>query len=99
MKQHATSGESAVDAGFVAVKVARVSAARSISWPRAAAIGIGVSLALAVLLLWCPHWMLTRLPMVSRGVRVTLATSWIAGVTIAIIWLTARVAAAPAEDP
>lgn len=98
MNEHATSGGSAVDAGFVTVEAVGASSSRPISWARAAIIGLGVSSALAVLLLWCPHWLLTRLPMLSRGVRVGLASGWIAGVTIALIWLAVRLAPPPAED-
>jgi hypothetical protein len=59
---------------------------RRIGWVVAAAIGLGVSVVLALTLLYIPHWMLTKLPALSRGVRVTLATSWIAGATMALLW-------------
>lgn len=59
--------------------------APSIGWPRAVAAAITLSLLLTLLLMVIPHWILTVLPFGSRGVRVTLATGWIAAATVAII--------------
>ncbi len=72
---------------------ARIS--RGIGWPAAVAIGIAVSVFLAVVLLYVPHWMLTRLPFLTRSVRVALATTWMGAVTVALLWAGVRFGRAP----
>jgi hypothetical protein len=48
----------------------------SLGWLRAVLIGLGIALGLAVLLVWVPHLLLTRLTGLERSTRVTIATSW-----------------------
>ena len=48
----------------------------SFGWVRALLSGLGIVIALAVLLVWVPELALTRLTGVGRSGRVTIATAW-----------------------
>ncbi|MCC7054338.1 MAG: hypothetical protein IT355_13810 [Gemmatimonadaceae bacterium] len=49
-----------------------------LSWMRAAGVGAGAFAVLALAFLFVPHWILTGLTAPARGVRVWMATAWIA---------------------
>lgn len=70
-----------------------------LSWFTAIAIGLGVGVLLGLVLLFVPHLLLTRLLMLSRDVRVALATLWIAGATVALLVAAARYGRAPTTAP
>jgi hypothetical protein len=74
-----------------------VSRTPRIGWLAAAAIGLGVSAVLALLLLYIPHWMLTKIPSLSRGIRVAMATGWIGAATVLLLALGVRFGHAPAR--
>jgi hypothetical protein len=60
------------------------------TWPRAMAVAIAASGLLTLVLMLIPHWLLTALPFGTRGVRVALATGWIALSTVAVLILGRR---------
>jgi hypothetical protein len=74
-----------------------------VSWARAIVLAVVMSIALTLLLMVIPHLILTALPLGSRGVRVVLATAWIASATLGIMaigyrWLTPS-ALRPSPEP
>jgi len=48
----------------------------SLDWPRAVLTGLGIAVGLAVLLVWVPDLVVTRLTGLERSARVTIATAW-----------------------
>lgn len=60
------------------------------TWPRAIALAIVASAVLTLVLMLIPHWLLTALPFGGRGLRVALATSWIAVSTLSVLALGRR---------
>lgn len=48
----------------------------SFGWVRALLTGLGIVITLAVLLVWVPELVLTRLTGIGRSGRVTIATVW-----------------------
>jgi hypothetical protein len=61
----------------------------SLTWTRASIAGLLVFLVLVLAFLYVPHWILTALSTPSRGIRVWMATGWIAlalGVSCYVGW-------------
>lgn len=49
----------------------------SFGWVRALLTGLGIVVALALLLVWVPELVLTRVTGIGRSGRVTIATAWV----------------------
>ena len=47
-----------------------------LGWLRAVVTGFGIAIGLAILLLWVPELILTRVTGLERSTRVTIATTW-----------------------
>lgn len=60
-------------------------AASTVGWLTALAIAVGVSLVAVLLLMLVPHVMLTRWLSVPRDLRIGLATTWTAAVTVLLL--------------
>ena len=54
----------------------------SLTWLRAVAVGALTFMVAVVAFLYVPHWILTSLTTPARGVRVWLATAWIAAALV-----------------
>ena len=57
------------------------------SWGRAAFTAVSASLVLVLLFFYAPHWILTHVPALSRGVRAWLATGWSLGALALATWV------------
>lgn len=60
-------------------------AASTVGWFTALAIAVGVSLVAVLLLMLVPHLVLTRWLSLSRDLRIGLATTWTAAVTVLLL--------------
>lgn len=60
----------------VTVDVRSDASRSSLGWVRAIFTGLGTVVGLAVLLVWVPDLVLTRLTGLERSTRVTIATAW-----------------------
>lgn len=57
------------------------------SWARAGVTATLATIGLALLFFYAPHWMLTHVPALSRGVRAWLATGWSIGALALATWV------------
>lgn len=61
------------------------------TWTRAVAAGLGTFLVLVLAFFYVPDWILTFLTVASRGVRVWIATAWMALAFGVSCWAALRV--------
>ncbi len=59
-------------------QVALAETPQPLGWTRVALTTVGTLLVLIACFFYVPHWLLTQLDAVARGVRVWLATAWMA---------------------